>query len=116
MLYASAIVLGAFLFTSHCLASSSASDLTIVGPVITENFPDPSVIYADGKWYAFATNNGVYNVPVAESTDFLNWTVLAQDALPDAGVWSDGTNVWAPDVVQLVSFASTCVCIKSLLG
>lgn len=58
---------------------------------------------ANGTWYAFATNNGVYNVQVAVSDDFENWTVLNQDALPDAGPWSDGTNVWAPDVVQINS-------------
>ena len=84
------------LFSTTCLG-------TIIGPVIEDNFPDPCVIYSDGTWYAFSTNNGVYNIPVATSTDFETWTVLDQDALPDAGVWSGGTNVWAPDVIQLVS-------------
>ncbi|RLL94793.1 hypothetical protein CFD26_103344 [Aspergillus turcosus] len=80
----------------------SSTFASIIGPVITANFPDPSVIQVeDGDWYAFATNNGVYNVQIATSHDFENWTVLNQDALPDAGVWSDGTNVWAPDVREI---------------
>ena len=71
------------------------------GPVITENFPDPGLISVGDTYYAFATNNGQQNVPVASSGDFVTWTVTGQDALPNIPSWSSGA-VWAPDPVQLV--------------
>jgi arabinan endo-1,5-alpha-L-arabinosidase len=79
------------------------------GPVITENFPDPSIINVGGKWYSFATNNGnsppSFHVQIAESDDFTTWNYVNQDAMPDMSnaEWSNGQNVWAPDVSQIVS-------------
>ena len=75
------------------------------GPLISSNFPDPSYMEANGVYYAFGTNNGAQHVPVATSSDFQTWTIAdGVDALPTAGSWSDGNNVWAPDVSQLVSW------------
>lgn len=75
----------------------------ITGPVITSNFPDPSIVKGtDGKWYAFSTTSGGKHVPVATSSDFVTWTVTGKDALPKVGEWSTGSNVWAPDVIQRV--------------
>ena len=71
------------------------------GPVILSNFPDPAFINVGGTYYAFATNNGVVNVPFATSPDFDTWTVTGKDALPTLPSWGTG-NVWAPDVVQVV--------------
>ncbi len=71
------------------------------GPVITANFPDPGFIYAQGTYYAFATNNGQQNVPLATSPDFNAWTLTGQDALPTVPSWSTGA-IWAPDVIELV--------------
>ena len=73
------------------------------GPVITANFPDPGLISVGSTYYAFATNNGQQNTPVATSEDFITWTVTGQDALPNLPSWSSGAT-WAPDPVQLVSF------------
>ena len=73
----------------------------IDGPVITSNFPDPSFIKAGDTYYAFGTNNGVMT-PWATSTDFDNWTVQQGSALSGAGSWSNGKDVWAPSVVQIV--------------
>lgn len=72
------------------------------GPVITANFPDPGFVYAQGTYYAFGTNNGQQNVPLAISNDFNQWTLTGQDALPTIPSWSTGS-IWAPDVIQLVS-------------
>jgi beta-xylosidase len=77
-------------------------------PVLSANFPDPSVIQGkDGKWYAFATNtgskaNGNYiAVQVAEADDPLGqWTLLDEDAMPEV-TWFTGSNTWAPDVREL---------------
>ena len=69
---------------------------------LKQNFPDPSFIEVDGIYYAFATNNGKQNVPMAKSRDFHEWDILeAQDAMPTVPNWSGG-EIWAPDVVQLV--------------
>ena len=75
---------------------------SITGPVITSNFPDPSFIEVGDTYYAFGTNNGVL-VPWATSTDFSSWTVQSGSALSSAGSWSSGKDLWAPNVVQVVS-------------
>jgi len=72
-------------------------------PVIDKNFPDPSYIEADGKYYAFSTESRGHHVPIAVSDDSLNWKVENYDALPHVGEWSTGQAVWAPHVVRLVS-------------
>lgn len=95
-------------FSIRALTARSES-----GPVISTNFPDPSIIKVGSTWYAFATRtrgNGVH-IPVATSTDFSSWTLLTnsdgswKDALPTLPSWvpSDNYNTWAPDVRQLVS-------------
>jgi beta-xylosidase len=73
---------------------------TAINPVISVNFPDPSIVQdSDGTWYAFGTTNGVVNVQVASASSPAGpWTVLSNNLLPTTGSWSDGTNVWAPDV------------------
>lgn len=83
------------------------SKRSIAGPVIQVNFPDPSIIQVGSTYYAFATNNGAQHIPYASSTDFNSWTVATgQDALPSVGAWSNGNNVWAPDVLQVVRYGS----------
>ncbi|RMZ78457.1 hypothetical protein DV737_g3904, partial [Chaetothyriales sp. CBS 132003] len=79
---------------------------SIVGPLITANFPDPAIIHDNGVSYAFATNNRAFggtmrHVQIATSTDNLTWTVLPDDALPIVGAWQTGARVWAPDVVRV---------------
>jgi len=73
--------------------------------VINSNFPDPSVVQDhDGTWYAFATNTGGKNVPVAKAPDVPGpWTMLSNDLMPNPGAWSNGKNVWAPDVRKIGS-------------
>ena len=70
---------------------------------LKDNFPDPALTKVGDLFYAFATNNGKQNVPVAVSKDFLNWENTGVDALPEVPSWSDG-GIWAPDVVQLVRY------------
>ncbi|CAK4033588.1 glycoside hydrolase family 43 [Lecanosticta acicola] len=76
---------------------------------IPSNFPDPAILYANGTWYAFATNNaagvlaqgksdaaeytvdyGRANVQMATSSDFLDWTLasLADQPLSTTGDWT----------------------------
>jgi len=72
-------------------------------PAIAADFPDPAVINVRNMWYVFGTNNGKYNVQIANSQDFNTWNVLAKDALPNLPSWVnvDSAAVWAPDVSQL---------------
>ncbi|KAF2235082.1 glycoside hydrolase family 43 protein [Viridothelium virens] len=75
------------------------------GPVITQNFPDPSIIKVGSTWWAFATESagtGI-NIPMASSTDFKTWIVTSQDALPNTPPWVNMTAqaLWAPDANQL---------------
>ncbi|CAG8041310.1 unnamed protein product [Penicillium salamii] len=70
------------------------------------NFPDPGLMQHDGIWYAYGTNpkkrnpNSIH-VPVATSTDFVNWTLKEDyDSLPTLGTWEGKVNHWAPDVIQ----------------
>lgn len=88
---------------------------TVTGPVlpVASNFADPAYIEVAGVQYAFATNNRGQEPPikvqVAQSLDQgKTWNLLMDggkqhDAMPQAGAWSTGNRVWAPDVVQLVS-------------
>ncbi|RMZ89210.1 hypothetical protein DV736_g3563, partial [Chaetothyriales sp. CBS 134916] len=79
---------------------------SVVGPLVTANFPDPAIIHDNGVSYAFATNNKAIggtmrHVQIAISTDNQTWTVLPGDALPVVGAWQTGARVWAPDVVRV---------------
>jgi hypothetical protein len=73
------------------------------------NFPDPGLIEHNGTWFAYGTNPKKRNadtihVPVATSTNFVNWTLHeGYDALPTLGGWEKKVNHWAPDVIQRVS-------------
>ena len=76
------------------------------GPVITQNFPDPSIIKVNSTWWAFATEStdtGI-NIPMATSSDFETWTIMSEDALPNTPPWVNMTAqaLWAPDVNQIV--------------
>ncbi|KAF2085715.1 glycoside hydrolase family 43 protein [Saccharata proteae CBS 121410] len=75
------------------------------GPVISSNFPDPSIIKVGDTWYAFGTNvddNAAPHVQIATSTDFNSWTLTGDDALPNVPGWvyGDEPAIWAPDVIQ----------------
>ncbi|KAF4307405.1 hypothetical protein GTA08_BOTSDO04181 [Botryosphaeria dothidea] len=88
----------------HPRRAQNSNGTYITGPVMQQNFPDPSIIYLDGEWWAFATMDQDINIQVAHSPDFEDWTYLdGVDALPDPPGWVNMTepNTWAPDVNQL---------------
>lgn len=75
------------------------------GPHFGKDFPDPSIIKdkKDGKWKAYATSsNNAGHIPMAESSNGVNWSYLNKDALPDVGPWVDPKDrgIWAPDVFR----------------
>lgn len=76
---------------------------SIAGPAIASDFPDPAIISFDGDYYAFSTNSGGIHVPLAR-TEMDNRLVLdGADTLPTGGAWAEEKDIWAPDVVELVS-------------
>lgn len=108
------ITILALLVTVIAVPAIIHSNRTITTPkaglAIDKNFPDPSLVYFNDTWYAFATNsivNGlsqVFHVPVAMSSDFQHWNVTDEDALPTLADWETSKDHWAPDVVQRVSY------------
>ena len=94
-----------FLAASLLALSHGRVTATKRGPVISTDFADPSLIYVNHTWYAFATGHkGVdtgLNIQVASSQDFSEWTLHnGRDALPKLGAAYG--QVWAPDVTMSV--------------
>ncbi|MBZ4191034.1 family 43 glycosylhydrolase [Niabella beijingensis] len=78
--------------------------------VIHTDFPDPTVIAANGKYYAYATNSDpagkFLHIQVAVSDDLKEWKIIG-DALPGQPVWGY-KDFWAPHVLynaQLKKYA-----------
>ncbi len=90
---------------SLCASGMAAADPSFV-PVFREDFPDAFVLLHNGRFIAYATNNGP-NVPMATSTDLVHWSFVAgpdgkkRDALPRLGSWAKTGFTWAPEVLEL---------------
>jgi beta-xylosidase len=80
----------------------AAAGPTFQNPVILRDFPDPGIILVEDTYYAYSTNAAGRNVPVASSTDLLNWTFLG-DAMPALPSWArlGGSFIWAPEVIEI---------------
>jgi beta-xylosidase len=80
------------------IALNAIAQQKITNPVLDSNFPDPTVIQTNGKYYAYATNSRVngrdLDIQVASSTDLQDWTLIG-DALPQAPSW-ERHDFWAP--------------------
>jgi hypothetical protein len=80
---------------------STAAQQKIINPVIDLDFPDPTVIRTNGKYYAYATNPNRHgktlHIQVAGSTDLQNWAIIG-DALPQKPSWGSH-DFWAPHVI-----------------
>jgi hypothetical protein len=87
------LLLAASLF----VAIESIAQQKITNPVLNSNFPDPTVIQANGKYYAYATNSRGMHIQVASSTDLQHWKIVG-DALPQKPSWGSH-DFWAPHVL-----------------
>lgn len=85
-------------------SSSLLQGRRLAGPFMGVDFPDPSMIWGDGSWKAYATSSNGKKIPVATSTDTWSWTLTGGDALPNPGSWVDPNDqgIWAPDVQKNV--------------
>jgi len=99
---------GLCLLLVYCQAAAQAipekkTHVAIQNPVLNKNFADPTVIKANGKYYAYATQSkvdgNVWNIQIASSTDLQHWQMEA-DALPQKPSWAKTTqDFWAPHVL-----------------
>lgn len=104
-----ALLAGIFLFASGAAAQAPAPQFD--GPVLRTNFADPFVLFAGGRYLAYATNmhGDRANVPMAFSPDLVTWNLLAvpgnpdafHDALPALPGWAQRGSTWAPEVMLI---------------
>jgi beta-xylosidase len=69
-------------------------------PVHRGDFPDPFVLVAGDRYFAYGTQTGDLNVQVMESADLAGWTHLG-DALPELPAWAEPGRTWAPAVLAM---------------
>lgn len=106
------VVLGALSVAVGCSTGSgpnadgaSSARPTYRNPVFRHDAPDPSVIEADGVYYAYTTQSiylDLIHLPILRSTDLVHWTRVG-DALPDIPRWVVGGpagDMWAPHVLH----------------
>ncbi|MFB6308901.1 MAG: family 43 glycosylhydrolase [Haloarculaceae archaeon] len=73
-------------------------------PVYEPLFPDPSVVYDNGTYYAYCSNmdrdteSNEKLIQVIKSSDLVNWSYVgeAMSSYPD---WKSNGHLWAPNVV-----------------
>jgi beta-xylosidase len=94
------VIMGLALFRMDMVAQSTEE--MFQNPVIEANFPDPFILKVDDTYFAYSTNSNSRNVPVATSTDLVNWD-SGRDALPSLPSWANlgGSYVWAPEVLRI---------------
>ena len=83
----------------------TAEDVGVVAEapqlLIDQDFPDPDVNRFGDTYYAYATNTGGRNLPVATAPSVDGpWSVSDADALPQLGAWAQPGRTWAPEVSQ----------------
>lgn len=82
-------------------AGSIVATNTASGPVFNHDFPDPSVIVAGGRYYAFSTQTAWerrgHVFPILASRDLASWSYVG-DVFSSPPAWGRG-DWWAPAVV-----------------
>jgi hypothetical protein len=81
-------------------ASAATPPASATEPLYPTDFPDPSLLRAAGRVYAYATNGPQGNVQLirATSADLRSWERLP-DALPKLPTWAAPDRTWAPSVL-----------------
>ena len=69
-------------------------------PVVTTDFPDPSVLQVGGMFYLYGTRTRGVNLQVQSSPNLIDWTAHP-DPLPVLGAWALPNKTWAPEVTQV---------------
>lgn len=97
----------ATLAAAGCAGLAQSSEPVPFVPVLESDFADPFVMLHDGKFLAYATNaqRDAANVPMAESTNLADWSLVTDggklhDAMPDLPDWVRKGFTWAPEVAK----------------
>ncbi len=83
---------------SHASAPLTLERKT-TGAVYPGNFPDPSILVANGRYYAYSTQSAGENIQLISSSDLLHWSAR-RDALPVLPSWARTGYTWAPAVAR----------------
>jgi beta-xylosidase len=67
-------------------------------PAWPADFPDPSVVWDNGWYHAYATQGSYGLIQKLRSTDLVTWELEDGGALAEVPVWADPFSVWAPAV------------------
>lgn len=86
-----------YLFSLLLCSTMAAHAQALTNPVLGKDFPDPTVVRINGKYYAYATQGAGGHIQVSVSQDLQHWSNPA-DALPVKPVWAD-KHFWAPHVL-----------------
>lgn len=95
-------LLGSYLIAACFMAGCAgpAKEFTYSNPVWDGYLADPQVLYVNGTYYAYGTDNGAAGnrFPVLRSTDFANWTHVggALEPLRNPAI----RDYWAPEVAE----------------
>ncbi|MBF8191001.1 family 43 glycosylhydrolase [Nonomuraea sp. K274] len=106
------VFLGLTALLSGLITGPVATPTTYSNPVsagVVDTFPDPTMIHAkDGLWYAYGTQNPVFNskgedgeriLPILRSADLVTWEYAGQVFTPQTKpAWHNGARLWAPDI------------------
>lgn len=80
-------------------APGAAHAATFANPVLPGDHPDPTVVRANGAYYASATSASWAPIfPIFRSTDLVRWRQVGA-VLQSAPRWAAG-NFWAPELVR----------------
>jgi arabinan endo-1,5-alpha-L-arabinosidase len=95
-------LLAAIIAVSPLMVSAASAMAATTAPalVIASDFPDPDIVKFGSTYYAYSTNNGNGNVPVATAASLTGPWTRRPDAMPVLGAWANGGLTWAPDVSQ----------------
>ncbi len=88
------------LWAPSLVTSAVLDKRQILGQSFSTDFPDPSLINADGTWWAYSSSSGPRNVPVA-SGGFSHFNFVG-DALPNPGPWAQQGGIYGVDVNRMV--------------
>lgn len=96
------IIIFAGIFLSGIPVDAQSTDSQFQNPIINGNFPDPFILKVDDTYYAYSTNSNGRNVPLATSSDLVNWSIK-RDVMPALARWVklSGPDVWAPEVLRV---------------
>jgi len=83
---------------AHAASAATTSARLSTDPAYSGDFPDPFVLRADDRYYAYATQRGRLAIQVMRSKNLSDWS-RPREALPELPSWADAGHTWAPAVL-----------------